>query len=63
MKYIIFDETDGHTVNESEAYGDPRDDYGKFDGPIYWCGYAAEAEEIVDRLVKATGHRFTIRSV
>ena len=55
MKYIIFDKTDGHTVNEAE-------DYGKFNDPVYWYGYAAEAEEIVDRLVKATGHRFTIRS-
>ena len=61
MKYIIFDETDGHVVNESEAYGDTKD-YGKFDDPVYWCGYAAEADYVVDRLVKATGHRFTIRS-
>ena len=61
MKYIIYDETDGHVVNEAEAYGE-TEDYGKFDDPVYWYGYAAEAEEIVDRLVKATGHRFTIRS-
>ena len=61
MKYIIFDETDGHIVNEAEAYGE-TEDYGKFDDPVYWYGYASEAEEIVDRLVKATGHRFTIRS-
>ena len=59
MKYIIYDETDGHVVNESEAYAE---EYGKFDDPVYWYGHAAEAEEIVDRLVKATGHRFTIRS-
>ena len=61
MKYVIFDETDAHFVNEAEAYGD-TEDYGMFDDPVYWHGYAAEAEEIVDRLVKATGHRFTIRS-
>ena len=30
MKYIIFDETDGHVVNESEAYGE-AEEYGKFD--------------------------------
>ena len=61
MKYIIFDETDGHTVNEAEAYSE-TEDYGKFDDPVYWYGCAAGAEEIVDRFVKATGHRFTIRS-
>ena len=61
MKYIILDETRGHVVTESEAYGE-TEEYGKFDDPVYWYGYAAEAEEIVDRLVKATGHRFTIRS-
>ena len=61
MKYIIFDETDAHFVNEAEAYGE-TEDYGKFDDPACWYGYAAEAEEIADRLVKATGHRFTIRS-
>ena len=61
MKYIIFDETDGHTVNESEAYGNTGD-YGKFDDPVYWYGSAYEAEMIVDRLEKGTGHRFTIRS-
>ena len=61
MKYIIFDETDGHTVNEAEAYGE-TEDYGKFDDPVYWYGHADEAEEIVDRLAKETGHKFTIRS-
>ena len=61
MKYIILDETRGHVVTESEAYGE-TEEYGKFDDPVYWYGYAAEAVEIVDRLVKATGHRFTIRS-
>ena len=61
MKYIIYDETDGHVVNESEAYGEVED-YGNFDDPIYWCGCADEAEDIVDRLTKGTGHTFTIRS-
>ena len=61
MKYIIYDETDGHVVNESEAYGEPEE-YGNLDDPVYWYGHADEAEEIVDRLTKETGHTFTIRS-
>ena len=61
MKYIILDETRGPVVTESEAYGE-AEDYGKFDDPAYWYGHADEAEDIVDRLAKETGHRFTIRS-
>lgn len=61
MKYIIYDETRGHVVNQSEAYGE-AEEYGKFDDPVYWYGHANEAEEIVDRLAKETGHKFTIRS-
>ena len=61
MKFKIYDETRGHTVNESEAYGETGD-YGNIDDPVYWYGHADEAEEIVDRLVKETGHKFTIRS-
>ena len=61
MKYIILDETCGHVVNESEAYAE-AEGYGKFDAPVYWYGHADEAEEIVDRLVKEIGHKFTIRS-
>ena len=61
MKYIIIDETRGHVVNETEAYAE-AEEYGKFDDPVYWYGHANEAEEIVDRLAKETGHKFTIRS-
>ena len=61
MKYMIYDETDDRFVNESEAYAEPEE-YGNLDDPVYWYGHADEAEEIVDRLVKATGHRLTIRS-
>ena len=60
MKYIIFDETDGHTVNEAEAYGNISE-YGNSDAPC-WYGSAYEARMIADRLEKGTGHRFTIRS-
>lgn len=60
--YIILDETRGHVVNESEAYAE-AEEYGKFDDPVYWYGHADEAEEIVHRLAKETGHKFTIRSV
>ena len=60
MKYIIYDENDGHVVSESEAYGE-TEEYGNFDDPVQWNGRADEAEDIADRLVKGTGHKFAIR--
>ena len=32
--WMIYDDTDGHVVNESEAYGEPED-YGNIDDPYY----------------------------
>ena len=61
MKYMIYDETDDRFVNESEAYGE-TEDYGNFDDPFRYRGGMDEAEEIVDRLIKGSGHKFTIRS-
>ena len=60
MKYIIYDETDGHVVNESEAYGE-TEDYGNFDDPFRYRGGMDEAEEIAKRLAQGTGHRFSLR--
>ena len=58
--WMIYDETDGHVVNESEAYGE-TEDYGNIDDPCYYIGDMNEAEQIAERLAEATGHRFTIR--
>ena len=60
MKYIVFDETDDHVVNESEAYGEPEE-YGNLDDPVYWYGHADEAVKIAERLAEGTGHRFSLR--
>lgn len=60
MKYGIFDETDGHVVNESEAYGETGD-YGNIDDPCCYLGDIAEAEKIAARLAEGTGHKFSLR--
>ena len=59
MKCMIFDETRGHVVNECEAY-DEIEEYGNLDAPS-WYGDLSEAGEIIERLRKGTGHRFTVR--
>lgn len=60
MKCMIYDETRGHVVNESEAYGNISE-YGNSDAPC-WYGSEYVARMIADRLEKGTGHKFTIRS-
>ena len=58
--WMIYDETDGHVVNESEAYGE-TEDYGNIDDPCYYIGDMNEAEQIAERLAEATGRKFSLR--
>lgn len=60
MKYMIYDETDGHVVNESEAYGE-TEEYGNFDDPHLYHDDLDEAMRIAERLAEGTGHRFSLR--
>lgn len=60
MKYHVYDETDGHYVNLSEAYGETGD-YGSFDDPCRYYGDLDEAMKIAERLAEETGHRFSLR--
>lgn len=59
MHFIVFDETEGRSVDEYEAYGETSE-YGNSDAPC-WYGDAHEARKIADRLAEGTGHRFTVR--
>ena len=59
MKFIVYDETEGRSVDEYEAYGE-AEEYGNSDAPC-WYGDAHEARKIADRLAEETGHRFTVR--
>ena len=58
--WMVYDETDGHVVNESEAYGETGD-YGSIDDPYHYVGDFDEAQKIAERLIEATGHRFSLR--
>ena len=60
MKYHVYDETDGHFVNLSEAYGE-LEDYGNFDDPCRYYGDLNEAGKIMKRLADGTDHRFYLR--
>ena len=58
--WMVYDETDGHVVNESEAYGE-IEDYGNIDDPCCYLGDLNEAVKIAERLREGTGHRFSLR--
>ena len=58
--WMVYDETDGHVVNESEAYGETGD-YGSIDDPYHYVGDFDEAQKIAERLAGATGHKFALR--
>ena len=60
MKHMIYDETDGRFVNQSEAYGE-TEDCGNIDDPFRYRGGMDEAEKIAERLAEETGHRFSLR--
>lgn len=60
MKYRVYDETSGHVVSESEAYGE-TEDYGDIDDPCCYLGDLDEASKIAKRLAEATGHAFSLR--
>ena len=56
MRFKIWDTTEGRYVNEEEV----NDGYGTIEGPIWYDNFP-NACDMKERLVKETGHSFTIR--